>query len=205
MPWKNGGGTTVELHREGDGPAGFGWRVSIATVPGDGPFSRFDGYDRHIMAIEGDGFTLEGGPGGPIPVHPVFEPRHFSGDWSIFGRVRNGPSRDFNLIALRERFMSSIDVLGCGLHSTVEAGSGWAFFHVLSGEAAIGGDLIQQAESILLAPGAAATFAVTGTGACVALCRVIPLGGQEAAAIAGAVSNRPLPSNNCRNSLKSSV
>ena len=62
MPWKNGGGSTTEIAicPEGSGiPGGqFRWRVSIADVVADGPFSRFSGYDRHIMVVEGAGMTL---------------------------------------------------------------------------------------------------------------------------------------------------
>ena len=57
MPWKNGGGETVEVivHPEGASLSDFGWRVSMATVASDGPFSVFPGIDRTIVVVEGAG------------------------------------------------------------------------------------------------------------------------------------------------------
>jgi len=50
MPWKNGGGETVEIaiSPQGAGLADFDWRVSMATVASDGPFSVFPGIDRTL-------------------------------------------------------------------------------------------------------------------------------------------------------------
>src|SRR3954463_8036751 len=64
MPWRNGGGTTTEIaiaplpSASGDR---FAHRVSIADVATDGPFSRFDGYERLIMLVEGAGMILDCG------------------------------------------------------------------------------------------------------------------------------------------------
>ena len=65
MPWKNGGGSTTEIaiYPEASSVSGvpFLWRVSIAEVTVNGPFSSFPGYDRHIMVIEGEGMRLDAG------------------------------------------------------------------------------------------------------------------------------------------------
>ena len=49
MPWKNGGGETVEItvSPAGVALADFDWRVSMGTVATDGPFSFPDGADGH--------------------------------------------------------------------------------------------------------------------------------------------------------------
>src|SRR5947209_7321114 len=105
MPWKNGGGSTTEIaiFPEGSGVSGerFQWRVSIADVVADGPFSRFPGYDRHIMVIEGAGMTLEVEDHGEIDLSRPFLPMSFSGDRDVQGRLNHGPVRDFNLIVAR--------------------------------------------------------------------------------------------------------
>ncbi len=51
-PWKNGGGMTADVAASppGAGMDGFDWRVSIARVEADGPFSVFPGVDR-TMAL----------------------------------------------------------------------------------------------------------------------------------------------------------
>jgi environmental stress-induced protein Ves len=60
VPWKNGNGTTTQVAIS---PAtatidNFDWRVSIATISGDAPFSRFDGVSRWIMPLDPEGFTM---------------------------------------------------------------------------------------------------------------------------------------------------
>ena len=63
MPWKNGGGVTVEIYTNPPSAA-FDWRVSIATVNAAGPFSTFAGYERHIMTLTGEGMVMDiGGRG----------------------------------------------------------------------------------------------------------------------------------------------
>ena len=54
-PWKNGGGVTREIavFPEGAGLEDFHWRISMAEVSKAGPFSRFDGIDRHLTVLSG--------------------------------------------------------------------------------------------------------------------------------------------------------
>src|SRR5450830_840600 len=59
MPWKNGGGSTEEISRDGGhGLEGFGWRLSIADIGESGGFSTFAGYQRVITVINGAGMVL---------------------------------------------------------------------------------------------------------------------------------------------------
>ena len=66
MPWKNGGGETTEIAvlPAGAGLDDFDWRLSMATVASDGPFSLFAGIDRTLAILEGEGIVLsvEGRP-----------------------------------------------------------------------------------------------------------------------------------------------
>ncbi len=58
MPWKNGSGETAEIAIWPDGVAldAFDWRISMARVAADGPFSAFAGVDRlsitHMLSAE---------------------------------------------------------------------------------------------------------------------------------------------------------
>lgn len=112
--WKNGGGTTTEIVREPPVDAAPGdrflYRVSIADVASDGPFSIFEGYDRHIMLLSGHGMRLDGGEHGVIEL-TRHEPRAFSGDWAVTGTLRDGPVRDFNLMVDRARLRASLEVV----------------------------------------------------------------------------------------------
>src|SRR5690348_16103916 len=61
MPWKNGGGETVEvtIAPEGASLDAFDWRVSMARVASSGPFSRFPGVDRTLAVLAGGGMRLD--------------------------------------------------------------------------------------------------------------------------------------------------
>ena len=48
-PWANGGGTTRELARADDGS----WRISLADIGSDGPFSVLAGRHRVLTVVEG--------------------------------------------------------------------------------------------------------------------------------------------------------
>lgn len=105
VPWKNGGGTTAEVAAfpEGAGFETFGWRLSMADVASDGPFSVFPGIDRTLIVVEGNGIELdvEG------IVYPLDKdsPKHsFSGDDLTSGRLLAGPIRDLNVMTRRGQF-----------------------------------------------------------------------------------------------------
>ena len=53
MPWKNGGGTTrqVAVYPPLASLETFQWRVSVATIARDGPFSQFAGFDRFLVPL----------------------------------------------------------------------------------------------------------------------------------------------------------
>lgn len=119
-PWKNGGGITHEIARQ-EGGAGFLWRLSIAEVASDGPFSCFDGYARILTVIDGAGIALHGADGvlTALPLHPVA----FDGATPIEGRLLNGPIRDLNLIYDPTRFNGRVERLTSPCHHT-HAGDG---------------------------------------------------------------------------------
>jgi environmental stress-induced protein Ves len=104
MSWRNGGGRTTEIasHPAGAALDAFDWRVSIADVAKDGPFSIFAGIDRTIVLLGGAGMRLSGG-GNAVDLRAPYEPYAFSGDDSIGCTLVAGPVRDFNLMLRRGR------------------------------------------------------------------------------------------------------
>ena len=60
MPWKNGGGETTEIVVSPPAASldDFDWRISMARVKGDGPFSIFTGIDRTLSILNGQGMNL---------------------------------------------------------------------------------------------------------------------------------------------------
>ena len=110
QPWKNGGGITHEIVREDDA-LGTRWRVSIAEVASDGPFSRFDGIDRIILMLTGNGFCLHGVGADPERIVSPLQPFAFPGEAVIQCMLVAGPVRDFNLMSRRQDVQAALQVL----------------------------------------------------------------------------------------------
>jgi len=102
MPWKNGGGSTTEIaaHPAGSGLDAFAWRVSVAEIEQDGPFSSFAGVDRTLVLLAGGGMRLSGEVES-LELRIPFEPVTFSGDSALTCSLVAGPVRDFNLMVRR--------------------------------------------------------------------------------------------------------
>ena len=168
MPWKNGLGVTLEVARfpEGDGP--FDWRVSLAQVTTDGPFSRFPGIDRILVPLDGDGIVLEDPVRGTATTLLPLEVARFGGDGETVGRLLGGPIRDFNVMTRRGRWTAE---------ATVERGTGFTggaeearirLVHVVAGSptARCGREAfrVSAGETLLVVPPAAALQIDPGDG-----------------------------------------
>ena len=106
MPWKNGGGSTIEI---AIAPAGasldaFDWRISMAQVATDGPFSSFPGIDRTLAVIRGDGMELMIGDQRPVVLGCGTDPLSFPGDTPTTARLLAGEITDLNVMTRRGRF-----------------------------------------------------------------------------------------------------
>jgi environmental stress-induced protein Ves len=112
MPWKNGGGRTTEIatHPPGAALDAFLWRVSIADVASDGPFSHFPGVDRTIVLLDGAGMWLAS-RGREKELRTPFEPYRFSGDDAVDCTLIAGPVRDFNAMFRRGVARGSVTVV----------------------------------------------------------------------------------------------
>lgn len=99
VPWKNGGGVTREIAAwpEDAGMDDFEWRVSLAEVAADGPFSAFSDVDRTLTVVEGAGMDLTVG-GERRLVNTRYEPRDFRGDVPTDCRLLDGPVINLNVM-----------------------------------------------------------------------------------------------------------
>lgn len=95
MPWANGRGLTREIARADPGGRLL-WRLSLADVAEDGPFSVFPDLARILTVVEGAGIRLAG-PALSLDARP-WEPVQFSGALALDGQLTAGPVRDLNLI-----------------------------------------------------------------------------------------------------------
>jgi uncharacterized protein len=110
MPWKNGLGRTAEIAREPPSGDGFDWRISIATIGSDGPFSAFVGCDRTLVPIAGGGLALDFEDGSTLSGE-IFEPIRFAGDRPCQGRLLAGPARDLNVITRRGAARHRLEII----------------------------------------------------------------------------------------------
>lgn len=93
--WKNQGGWTRELLAW---PHASDWllRVSVADIEADGPFSAFEGVQRWIGVLQGEGIRLY-----EHELRPGDELLSFDGALAPSCELIAGPTRDFNLMHRR--------------------------------------------------------------------------------------------------------
>ncbi|WP_313604379.1 HutD family protein [Rhizobium sp.] len=106
MPWKNGKGETIEIavFPEGASVDRFDWRISMAPVVSDGPFSVFPGIDRTLSILTGDGMMLSVEGMAPRVLGQKSVPFSFPGDAKTEAVLQAGPITDLNVMTRRGRF-----------------------------------------------------------------------------------------------------
>ena len=103
--WKNGGGSTTEVVVSPVGASldTFDWRISLATIATDGPFSIFPGIDRTLALVDGPGVLLDMGEEGKFALthdDPIIE---FPGEAAVGATLTGGQTTDFNVMTRRAR------------------------------------------------------------------------------------------------------
>ena len=165
VPWKNGGGTTAEVavHPPGAGFDDFDWRISMADVAVDGPFSRFPGVDRTLVLAEGRDLVLDIEGDLRVLVRPG-DAGSFAGEAETRARLHGGPIRDINVMSRRDRFAHRVGSVPGGLLAP------WAAMAVVA-VAALAEGVVVTVEGrsfhldlldVLLVPGGCGSLAVTG-------------------------------------------
>jgi uncharacterized protein len=86
-PWKNGGGTTIDIAEKDDI-----WRFGRTPITAPGPFSDYTGFDRAQVLVAGCGLVLET-PNGEIDLRQPLQPVRFAGETPIKSPSRRGRSR----------------------------------------------------------------------------------------------------------------
>jgi len=134
--WKNDGGWTTEIARDPAEGEQFRWRISIAEIERDGPFSSFPGIDRELLLLDGSGIELDIDDAPPRRLAQRFERVRFAGESRVDCRLLAGPTRDFNVMA--DRALVRAETFARPLVGSMvifpEAGVEW-FVHVFAGHA----------------------------------------------------------------------
>lgn len=100
MPWKNGLGQTLEIHRVEDNQ-GLRFRISQASVIENGAFSDFEGLQRCLVLLSGAGATLTHKNGDFYSINHLEKPldmAHFAGADSTSAYLQNGAIEDLNIM-----------------------------------------------------------------------------------------------------------
>ena len=168
--WRNGLGWTREILRSSENGEDWDWRLSIAEIECDGPFSSFPGIERELVLLHGHGVRLRFDNGDVRDVEPPHGRVRFAGEHVVSGELIDGPTHDFNLMWRRDRIDAELwhrPLVGSML-LFVEPDDVWVV-HVLSGRA-LAIDAVNRVSAstgdtlVLRATSERARFALDGGG-----------------------------------------
>ena len=170
MPWKNGGGETLEvaLFPAGASLDDFGWRVSMAKVAASGPFSRFTGTDRVLAVLEGE-MKLSVAGQADVLLSAQSPAHRFAGDAAAHAELISTVT-DLNVMVRREAFSADVRRLDA---AQVTAGPGETFVLIRSDARLSTGEALAHNDVLQLAPTETITFATVPANAW--LIRLTPL------------------------------
>jgi environmental stress-induced protein Ves len=89
------------------------WRVSIATVASDGPFSVFKGVHRTLCVINGAGIRLQIADAPPITLLEHSAPYSFNGKATTSATLIDGAIVDLNVMSRRGRWRHTVKRMTC--------------------------------------------------------------------------------------------
>jgi environmental stress-induced protein Ves len=110
-PWKNGAGLTREIAVEPPEASSddFAWRISVAEIARDAPFSVFSGVDRCIVLLRGRGMRLRSDDGAmDARLDEPLQPFRFAGDTPLSATLIDGPCADFNVMVRRAGWRAEV-------------------------------------------------------------------------------------------------
>ncbi|MGX5735657.1 HutD/Ves family protein [Bosea thiooxidans] len=166
MPWKNGGGTTTEIAvaPESASLSDFDWRISMAHVGQDGPFSSFPGIDRTLSVLTGNGIRLAFGDGETVALDRVTKPFFFAADRVVDGLLVDGPIDDLNVMSRRGGWTHSVERLSSGGAREIAAERGVLVLVVRQGDWQVNDMALPAGDSAVLEAPVKAKFSADGDG-----------------------------------------
>jgi environmental stress-induced protein Ves len=116
IPWANGAGTTRELATASDPEGQTLWRISIADLDRDAPFSTFSGMDRLFTALGRVRLTIDGTP---VDLDPGEQVR-FPGEAAVTVSLAR-PTRALNVMTRRDACSADVILRAAGAPVTSRA------------------------------------------------------------------------------------
>ncbi len=150
MPWKNGGGETTEIAVSPAGAdfAAMDWRLSMATVAADGPFSSFPGIDRTLSVLSG-ALRLEI-DGAKVDLMEMSPPYSFRGEAGVHGVVLRGPVTDLNVMTRRAAWTHDVRRVSVSGEKTVALAGGTLLLFCQTGAVTLpGGETLQAFDTAI--------------------------------------------------------
>lgn len=115
VPWRNGGGSArdIAVHPLGASMADpFAWRVALAEIEHDGPFSHYEpDIERIITLLDGAGFELEFEEAPGISLSEPHMPARFRGHWQTSCRLKGGRCIVINILYDDRAFSSQTHII----------------------------------------------------------------------------------------------
>lgn len=155
MPWKNGGGETLEIaiFPPGASVDNFSWRLSMARVDASGPFSLFSSTDRILAVLEGAmNLSVAGRP--PVRLSPTSAAHEFPGDAPAQAEVLSTVT-DLNVMIRRSEFSAQVYKLQ---QAKVVTGSDETFVLVRSDAQLATGETLERDDVVCLGPSETIVF-----------------------------------------------
>ena len=148
--WRNGMGVSWDIASQADLENGFGWRLAIARIDADVPFSIYPGVDRFFTLIEGSGIDLDLEDTGTLACRDLFIPYPFPSDVPARCRLRAGPCRALNLFTRRDAWCATAEVM---TRATDIAHDGPVLLFALAGSADVDGVALGQGDAAVASGG----------------------------------------------------
>jgi uncharacterized protein len=144
MRWANGGGSTTEIVAWPDRDE-WQWRLSVADVDRDGPFSTFPSVDRTIALLQGNGFALTIADTAERIVSQPYATLRFSGEAPTTCRLIDGPVQDLNLMVRADATPRTLRFVTVGEPAEL---TGFDIAVVVAGQLHVGGDTLTYLDAI---------------------------------------------------------
>lgn len=154
QPWANGGGTTRDLAIArsaavaalAPGPA-FDWRLSLADIDRDGPFSRLPGVERVFALVDGAAALAFDEAGASALFDVDADPIAFDGERAPHASLPHGvPARALNLMLARGRRTGAMRRVrlpdGATLDAAWSRGADVRACYLVAGRLALGGTTV---------------------------------------------------------------